>query len=226
MAGMTAEFDAMFHLAFRAIQLLGRLEAKVASEAEQQLLRAVIPLAKLTTGKQAVEVVSEAVECFGGQGYMEDTGLGGILRDSHVLPLWEGTTNVLSLDVLKTLGKDGVLPALAAEIGRLTRAAKDAQLKPLVEAIDSSANHVATWASTAMADPVRAQAGARRVALTLGRTLELGLMVEHAQWCLDNKRGRRALAAARRFAQGGIDLIDELDADDARLLVGASAVRA
>ncbi len=50
-------------------------------------------------------VSSEGLECFGGQGYIEDTGYPAILRDSQVLSIWEGTTNVLSLDVLRSIEK-------------------------------------------------------------------------------------------------------------------------
>jgi hypothetical protein len=56
----------------------------------------------------------------------------------------------------------------------------------------------------------RLEAGARRFAMTLGRSLELALLVGHAQWCLDHGFGPRAAAAARRFARRGIDEIDEL----------------
>jgi hypothetical protein len=45
------------------------------------------------------------LECFGGQGYIEDTGYPVLLRDSQVLSIWEGTTNVLSLDVLRSIEK-------------------------------------------------------------------------------------------------------------------------
>ena len=58
------------------------------------------PIAKLLTAKQAVAVVSECIEAFGGAGYVEDTGLPALLRDTQVLPIWEGTTNVLALDAL------------------------------------------------------------------------------------------------------------------------------
>ena len=46
---------------------------------------------------------SEYVECFGGAGYVEDTGVPRLLRDAQVLPIWEGTTNVLALDVLRAV---------------------------------------------------------------------------------------------------------------------------
>ena len=48
------------------------------------LLRLLTPLAKLYTAKAAVSVLSEGLECFGGQGYIEDTGLPGMLRDAQV----------------------------------------------------------------------------------------------------------------------------------------------
>ena len=56
-------------------------------------LRALTPIAKLTTGKQAVAVASEAIEACGGAGYVEDTGLPRLLRDAQVLPIWEGTAS-------------------------------------------------------------------------------------------------------------------------------------
>jgi alkylation response protein AidB-like acyl-CoA dehydrogenase len=52
-------------------------------------------LLKLYTAKQAINISSEGLETFGGQGYIEDTGLPTIFRDHQVLSIWEGTTNVL-----------------------------------------------------------------------------------------------------------------------------------
>jgi len=69
-----------------------------------------------------------------------------------------------------------------------------------------------------MPQPARLEAGARRLALTLGRSLELALLADHAQWCLVNGHGPRTAAAARRFAQSPIDLIDEHALEDTRLL--------
>lgn len=74
LAGMQAEMDAAFFLCFRAVELLGREEAGVLGEEEAKLLRAITPLAKLVTAKQAVAVASEVLEAFGGAGYVEDTG--------------------------------------------------------------------------------------------------------------------------------------------------------
>jgi len=63
------------------------------------------------------------------------------------------------------------------------------------------------------------EAGARRFALTLGRTMELSLLLKHAQWSQEHESGARATAAARRFAKSGIDLIVDHDLGDAGALI-------
>jgi alkylation response protein AidB-like acyl-CoA dehydrogenase len=221
LAGLEAEYAAAFCLAFRSVELLGALEhggGESGSELER-LSRAVIPLAKLTTAKQAVAVASEAIESCGGAGYIEDTGLPRLLADAQVLPIWEGTTNVLSLDTLRALGKGGTLEALAAEIERNVGPAKDPGLARPAQAARAALRHATTWVTEALSQPDRLEAGARRFALTLGRSLELALLVGHAQWCIDHGHGMRTAAAARRFAQSGVDLVDDAPLDDTRLLV-------
>src|SRR5438477_6757393 len=122
---MACEADGALYLTMRMAQLLGRIEAGTADAIEVTLFRVGIALAKLYTGKQAVSVASEAIECFGGQGYMEDTALPRLLRDAQVLPIWEGTTSVLSLDVLRVLRKPEALAALAGELIRLDAPDRD-----------------------------------------------------------------------------------------------------
>lgn len=92
-------------LLLKAAILLGKAEVNIATADETQLLRLILPLLKLYTAKQAVSVISEGLEAFGGQGYIEDTGLPVMLRDAQVLPIWEGTTNIMSLDVLRCFSK-------------------------------------------------------------------------------------------------------------------------
>jgi hypothetical protein len=218
-AGMEAEREAGFLLAFRAVELLGRVEAGVATDSEKQFFRLVTPLTKLTTGKQGVSVASEALESFGGAGYVEDTGLPVLLRDSQVLSIWEGTTNVLSLDSLKVLAKEGTWDVYREQIeARLVRA-HDSALAGPVQAARDAVSHAGAWISQAMSSPAGMEAGARRFALTLGRTLALALLIDHAQWCVEHGRGRRAVAAARRFARDGVDLVEEIDLGDSQLLM-------
>ncbi|HEX7956652.1 MAG TPA: acyl-CoA dehydrogenase family protein, partial [Pyrinomonadaceae bacterium] len=126
LAALQAEAAAALHLAFYAAELTGREEARELDEAGARLLRLVTPLVKLTTARAAVAAASETVEAFGGAGYVEDTGLPVLLRDSQVLSIWEGTTNVLSLDALRTALKDGAaFASLKSEIETCAGAARD-----------------------------------------------------------------------------------------------------
>jgi hypothetical protein len=54
--------------------------------------------------------------------------------------------------------------------------------------------------------------------MTLGRTMELALLIKHAQWSQDHEADGRATAAARRFANSSIDLVIDPGLDDARIL--------
>lgn len=217
LAGMCAETEGAFHLAFRVAELLGRHEHHDGDD--EILLRVLTPIAKLTTARQAVSLASEALETFGGAGYVEDTGLPALLRDAQVLSIWEGTTNVLSLDVLRGLARGDGLPALRAEVRRAEEAAKDPALEKAASVAAAAFGHAAEWLASAMKVSQDAvEAGARRFAMTLGRAIELALLVEHAQWCLDHGGDRRARAAALRFAQSRVDQIAWMDAEDAALL--------
>jgi alkylation response protein AidB-like acyl-CoA dehydrogenase len=83
---MQAELAAALQLTFELVELLGADESRELDDDGQLLLRLLLPITKLVTGKQVVACVSEALESFGGAGYVEDTGLPVLLRDSQVLP--------------------------------------------------------------------------------------------------------------------------------------------
>lgn len=209
LAGLRAETEAAFHLAFLVAELTGRAETGELGEEQTLLLRLLTPLMKLTTGKQVVAVVSEALEAFGGAGYVEDTGLPMLLRDAQVLPIWEGTTNVLALDALRALRTDdGAFSALKAEITRCLSAVYDQRLVEPARIVQSALAHAESWLAEARrAGTPALEAGARRFSLTLGRAIELALICRHAQWSQENESDARAIDAARRFAASGIDFI-------------------
>lgn len=217
LAGVQAEYEGALLLAFRAAELLGREETGAADEEERMLARVVTPLAKLTTGKQAVAAASEILECFGGAGYVEDTGLPRLLRDAQVLPIWEGTTNVLSLDALRALGKSGTLLPVEREVSRRVARARDASCAEAGRAALDAVAHAKAWLASAMArGPSAIEAGARRFALTLGRAIELALLVDHAAWAAarGDARTGHATAAVKRFARHGVDLVSDVDAQE------------
>ena len=188
----------------------------MASERDLLLGRVLTPIAKLTTGKQAVHVASEALECCGGAGYVEDTGLPVLLRDAQVLPIWEGTTNVLSLDVLRALDAAGGPAVLKREIDVLLRGLRDASLVKISAQVERTLEQAEAWQVNAKGAEI--EAGARRFAMTLGRAVELALLARHAQWSLEHEKSQHGRAAARRFAAHGVNLLAEVDATDSRRL--------
>ncbi len=95
-----------FALVFRVGELLGKEETQNMTIEEKAELRAMTPILKLYTAKESMHVTSEVCEGFGGAGYIEDTGIPVLVRDAQVFSIWEGTTNVLSLDFLRALRKE------------------------------------------------------------------------------------------------------------------------
>jgi acyl-CoA dehydrogenase len=207
LAGLRAEWMGALHLTFRVAELLGAQEAGELDDAGRSLLRVLTPVAKLTTARQSVTVSSEVVEAFGGAGYVEDTGIPTIFRDAQVLSIWEGTTNVLSLDTLRALESAGGMGVVRAEVERCAAQVRDPALVPVARAAMQAVARAEAWLEDASrAGREAAEAGARRFALTLGRALEAALLATHAQGETD--RGEKdATRAPRRLARDGIHLI-------------------
>ena len=160
--------------------LLGKVEHGAASDDEKRCLRALIPITKLTTGKQAVAVASEALEAIGGAAYVEDTGLPVLLRDAQVLSIWEGTTNVLSLDVLRGEAKDHaystLLRTLVARVEALPSSLPERGLLALRAHCKALVAHV----TSLLADVSALESEARRVALGTGLLAQSVLLAETA----------------------------------------------
>ncbi|WP_129775020.1 acyl-CoA dehydrogenase family protein [Peristeroidobacter soli] len=207
LAGLEAETRGAFLLAFELVELIGRQEAGELDDAQKALLRLITPIAKLLTAKQAVNVVSECIEAFGGAGYVEDTGLPLLLRDTQVLPIWEGTTNVLALDTVLRGELSAGLPALRQRIQQGISAQHEERLTQVGQQALAAVEHVSSWLSH-NDDPRRLQANARRVAMTLGRALELALLVEHGD-----------VAAAGRCATVPVDLLVDIKSEDSARLI-------
>lgn len=194
LADMHAEGAAAFALTFFVAELLGRHEQGVATNDEASLLRVLTPATKLWTAKLAVQISSEALECFGGAGYIEDTGLPQLLRDAQVYPIWEGTTNVLSLDVLRALR--------GVPFSSLRLSLANGQPE-VADALDSAER---------MLGGGNLEAGARTLAITLARTA--------AAVALSRMAGAPYIdAALRRFISHGLASTPLVDGTDDALLV-------
>lgn len=192
LAALQAELAAAFAFGFHVVALLGRVETGIASDDERSLLRLLTPLAKLWTGKLAVHIASETCEAFGGAGYIENTGIPPLLRDAQVYPIWEGTTNVLALDALRVLAKNGIDP--------FRRATEDAlrETRAHPQAIGAALAASARWLHDREGDA--REAGARGLALTLARTLAAALLARASDGGDDD-----AGAALAVFLAHGLD---------------------
>lgn len=189
LAALQVQFEGCFHLVFRLVELLGKEEVGEATPEESALLRLLTPVAKLYTAKKAVAISSEVLECFGGAGYVEDTGLPRLLRDSQVLAIWEGTTNVLSLDVLRAIQKENAFPAFYRDVeARLERV----QTPSLRGSIEKVRVHLAEIAKVAVEMPTQSpegvQALARSFSMRLAQLSIASLLLESAtpaamRWC-------------------------------------------
>jgi putative acyl-CoA dehydrogenase len=196
LADMHLELRAGFLLAFRVVELLGKEECGEATESELRLLRFLIPVAKLYTAKQAIAVASEALEAFGGAGYVEDTGIPRLLRDAQVLSIWEGTTNILSLDTLRAMERSDVLEEWAADVRRRVGGVKLAELSACVAQTLSAVQRIEQYSAlAASAGTESQQAGARGFAFAIARTEAAALLVEQAS----AQKDQGAVAAARRW---------------------------
>lgn len=215
-AGLQAEFEAGLHLVLYVAELLGKAEHGLLDDRHRLLLRLLIPITKLYTAKQALAGITEIVEGFGGAGYIEDTGLPVLLRDAQVFTIWEGTTDVLSLDALKVLSSESTWSAVQAALGALLAQAgseSEGLARQLRSALDSA---LQTYRSAG--ERATREAYARGIAMTLARCFALALLARHAVWAERAEGDTRPGAAARRFASHGLDRIELISAVDSRRL--------
>jgi alkylation response protein AidB-like acyl-CoA dehydrogenase len=202
LAAMQLEAEGALHLVLHLATLMGLEEHGEASAEDVQVLRVLTPVAKLFTARQAVAVASEALECFGGAGYVEDTGLPRLLRDAQVLAIWEGTTNVLSLDVLRAAARGDAIGAFRDATARRLDAVINPTLAPAVRrvrhAMDALVAHLDDSRDGPM-DDARAQAEARDVAFAIARIATGALLLAHAESVAPLPSGPRAIMVAERW---------------------------
>ncbi|KAJ7176895.1 acyl-CoA dehydrogenase NM domain-like protein [Mycena filopes] len=109
LARVSVLYRALMHLLFGTIALLGRAECGVASAQEEARLRLLTPALKAFAALKAVAAMEECMAALGGQGYMEETGMGRIIRDALVEKIWEGTVDVLAHDLIRASRGKGVV---------------------------------------------------------------------------------------------------------------------
>jgi acyl-CoA dehydrogenase len=107
---------ANFYLVWRAVKALDLADA--GNEHEAQLFRIINPLTKKWSAETGVYITRESMELMGGLGYIEDGVMPKLFRDILVLPIWEGSGNIIILDMLRAMGKSKGFAAICKEITR------------------------------------------------------------------------------------------------------------
>ncbi|MFO1214631.1 MAG: acyl-CoA dehydrogenase family protein [Burkholderiaceae bacterium] len=97
-------------MVFQTAEALRRSDA--GEHAAHALVRILTPLIKFRACRDARQVTGDAMEVRGGCGYIEDWADPRLVRDAHLGSIWEGTSNIVALDVLRAIRREGSLPAL------------------------------------------------------------------------------------------------------------------
>lgn len=147
-----------FLLTMEMVERLGKEECGKATAQDQDMLRLFTPLAKMFTARSSITVASEAIEGFGGAGYVEDSGMPVHLRDSQVFSIWEGATNVLSLDLLRVVQKTSAMASFSNEMNERIKG------KLFASSWNAFAKTIDQWLAS---DPTVQVANAREMSLQL-----------------------------------------------------------
>ncbi|HEX6516536.1 MAG TPA: acyl-CoA dehydrogenase family protein [Nocardioidaceae bacterium] len=135
---------------------------------EAAFRRIALPLAKFWVCKRAPAAAAEALECLGGNGYVEESGMPLLYREAPLNSVWEGSGNVNALDVLRALAREPeALDAWLVEVGQARGV--DPRLDRAIERVLES-----------LADTAGMEVGARRLAGSMAACLQGALLVRHA----------------------------------------------
>jgi putative acyl-CoA dehydrogenase len=151
------------------LRLAGATDRALAGDpAEQAFRRIALAAGKYWVTKRTPAFAAEALECLGGNGYVEESGMPRHYREAPLPSIWEGSGNVNALDVLRALGREpGTAEALLAEVDAASGA--DARL-------DAAAARL----RRELSDPEAAEARARRLVELMALTVQGSLLVRHA----------------------------------------------
>ncbi len=114
------------------MRVAGAFDRAEVDDREAKIKRLLTPVAKYWVTKRCSEVVREALECLGGNGYVEESIMPRLYRESPLNAIWEGSGNVIALDVIRVMTREAAaIDALRDEVDRA--AGSDARLARAVE---------------------------------------------------------------------------------------------
>ncbi len=196
--GMAVEVEAAAAIVFETASLAGRH----GDEEARRLYRIMVPLSKFRAARRGLEVASQGLEVLGGNGYIENWPLARQFRDAQCHTIWEGTENIISLDVLRSIAKEHAHDALLGRVDEALAKAKHPALASVLGAVEG-ARAEAIEALTVMAGlPQELQLlHARRLIGLLADLTQAALLAEQAQAELESDGSARKAAVAQLFVR-------------------------
>ena len=181
------------------------------------LARILTPLIKFRACRDARKVTGDAMEVRGGCGYIEEWSDARLLRDAHLGSIWEGTSNIVALDVLRAIAREGSLPVLREQVLRLIdAAATDSDLSVHRAAAERALAFADVAASSATAQGEAKPHLARQAASALYHVVTMaGLLCEAGQAGLPQRTLLANLVLEHRLAARD-PLMDSPSASDPR----------
>jgi len=140
---------------------------RASDPAESRFRRIAVAIGKFWTCKRAIAVVAEALECHGGNGYVEESILPRLYREAPLNSIWEGSGNVNALDVLRAMQREPeTVAAYFAEV-------------ELAQGMDARLDHAVTDLKKELASSNEIESSARRIVEHMALTLEASLMLRY-----------------------------------------------
>jgi len=191
---LLVELEAAFALGFECADALRFSDG-------DRLRRILVPAAKNRLCRLGVEAASYTVELYGGNGYCEDWGLTRQLRDAQCHPIWEGSENICTLDVLRATRQQRAHEAVVARVEAAlatARASGPAYVAPAVAAVAQAAEQLIQRADVLLAaEPEHAEAQSARLSSLLQHTVSAALLLEQA--AEDTPHAHHKALVARRY---------------------------
>jgi len=183
------EVEGCAALAFETAKILDRVDRHGVEE-DHRLLRILTPLSKYYIPKRGEYVTLEALEILGGNGYVEDWANARLLRDAIVNVVWEGSSNVIVLDVARAITKEGVDTTLFAILNQRLQALQHSIVVPVAQETQTIIRQISERIkSLASLDADSAQLPLRGLVERMAQLTILTLLLEQAEFEL--QRGPR-----------------------------------
>jgi acyl-CoA dehydrogenase len=198
LVNMVVAMEGVSAMVFEAASLAGG----TGDEKGRRLYRILVPLTKFRGARGGLDLASQAVEMLGGNGYIETWSTARQLRDAQCHTIWEGTENIICLDVLRSMAKDNAHDALLDRVDRALASVEHPALtatKEIVAQARREAQEVIAFLSGA--DNDLRQLHARRVTAWLADLTQGALLLEHAEEELRKTGSARKAAVARFFVR-------------------------